>query len=267
MRRTSPAVLAGAAAVALLVAGCSSDGSGTASSTTSGSAGSTTSAAPTTEQQQLDLSRFGALPAVPSPEASTTTCDYPEATPAIKDNTPPATDGVSTQGTVDVAITTSQGPIQLVLDRGEAPCTVNSFTSLATQSYFDDTTCHRLTTTPGLEVLQCGDPSGQGNRGPGYEFANEYPTTAYPVGDPASSQPVVYPRGTVAMANAGPDTNGSQFFLVYADSVLPPQYTVFGTISEEGLATLDKVAAAGVATPGGDGAPNAEVTLETVVAQ
>ncbi|SNS23641.1 peptidylprolyl isomerase [Rhodococcoides kyotonense] len=264
MRRTSPVILAGAA-VALLVAGCSSDSSDTATSTTAASAVSSTSAAPTT-QQQLDLSRFGALPAVPTAEASTTTCDYPEATPAIKDNTAPATSGVSTEGVVDVAITTSQGPIELTLDRTEAPCTVNSFTSLASQSYFDDTSCHRLTTSPGLQVLQCGDPSGQGNRGPGYEFANEYPTTAYPAGDPAASQPVVYPRGTVAMANAGPDTNGSQFFLVYADSVLPPQYTVFGTISEQGLATLDKVAAAGVATPGGDGAPNAEVTLETVTA-
>lgn len=259
MRTTVLIVAAGAAA--LLVAGCSSDSSDTATPTTTQS---TTTAAATTTQAPLDMSLFGVLPEVPAPEASTTTCSYPEATPAIKDNTPPATDGVSTEGTVEVAITTSQGPIGLTLDRAEAPCTVNSFTSLASQAYFDDTICHRLTTTQGLQVLQCGDPSGNGNRGPGYEFANEYPTTAYPVGDPALSNPVVYPRGTIAMANAGPDTNGSQFFLVYADSVLPPQYTVFGTISEEGLATLDAVAAAGVSTPGDDGPPNAEVTLETV---
>lgn len=258
MRRIAALVALGGAA-ALLVAGCSSDSSDTASTTAT-----TTSAAATTTKAPLDLSQFEVLPAVPGPDASTTTCDYPEATPAIKENTPPATDGVSTVGTVDVSITTSQGPIGLTLDRAEAPCTVNSFTSLASQSYFDDTICHRLTTTEGLQVLQCGDPSGKGNRGPGYEFANEYPTTAYPAGDPALSSPVVYPRGTVAMANAGPDTNGSQFFLVYADSVLPPQYTVFGTISDEGLATLDAVAAAGVSTPGNDGAPNLPVTIETV---
>lgn len=162
-------------------------------------------------------------------------------------------------------MTTNQGPIGLVLDRAEAPCTVNSFESLASQGYFDDTNCHRLTTSAGLEVLQCGDPSGTGTRGPGYEFGNEYPTTAFEPDDPALSMPVVYPRGTVAMANAGADTNGSQFFLVYADSALPPQYTVFGTISDEGLATLDGIAAAGVSGGLNDGPPAAPVTIDTVV--
>ncbi|ORI22736.1 peptidylprolyl isomerase [Rhodococcus sp. 1168] len=260
---TRSALFAAAGAVAVLVAGCSSDTSGTATSTTTAVASTpkATSAAP---EPELDLRQFGALPAVPAPGAPTTSCDYPAATPAVRDNNPPPTDGVSAQGTVEVAMTTSQGPIGLTLDRTKAPCTVNSFTNLAAQGYFDDTPCHRLTTSPGLEVLQCGDPSGKGSRGPGYEYPNEYPTTVYPADDPAASTPVVFPRGTLAMANAGPDTNGSQFFLVYEDSVLPPQYTVFGTISAEGLATLDEVAAAGVATPGGDGAPNAAVTIQTV---
>lgn len=256
--RTTALLIAGTAA-ALLVAGCSSDTSDTATP-----AATTTASVPTTTQPPLDLSQFGVLPPVPASDASTTSCVYPESTPAIRENTAPTEYGVSTEGAVDVALATSQGPIGLVLDRAEAPCTVNSFVSLATQGYFDDTICHRLTTTEGLEVLQCGDPSGQGNRGPGYEFANEYPTTAYAIDDPAASSPVVYPRGTIAMANAGPDTNGSQFFLVYADSVLPPQYTVFGTIDEAGLATLDAVAAAGVSTPGNDGPPNAEVTIQSV---
>ncbi|ORI12364.1 peptidyl-prolyl cis-trans isomerase [Rhodococcus sp. 1163] len=259
---TRSALFVAAGAVAMLVAGCSSDTSGTATSTTT--AASTPKATSAAPEPELDLSQFGVLPAVPTPQAPTTTCDYPAATPAVRDNTPPPTADVPTQGTVEVAMTTSQGPIGLTLDRAEAPCTVNSFTNLAAQGYFDDTPCHRLTTSPGLKVLQCGDPSGKGSRGPGYEYPNEYPTTAFPADDPAASTPVVYPRGTVAMANAGPDTNGSQFFLVYEDSVLPPQYTVFGTISAEGLATLDKVAAAGVATPGGDGAPNAAVTIQTV---
>ena len=119
------------------------------------------------------------------------------------------------------------------LDNGKAPCTVNSFASLAQQGYFDNTPCHRLTTAPELGVLQCGDPSGTGTGGPGYRFPNEYPTNQYRLTDPALQVPVLYPRGTLAMANAGPGTNGSQFFLVYRDSMLPPTYTVFGTIDDD----------------------------------
>jgi peptidyl-prolyl cis-trans isomerase B (cyclophilin B) len=159
---------------------------------------------------------------------------------------------------------TSQGNVGLQLDNAKSPCTVNSFASLAQQGYFNDTPCHRLTTSPSLSVLQCGDPTGQGTGGPGYEFANEYPTDQYPQNDPGLQQPVVYPRGTLAMANAGPGTNGSQFFLVYADSQLPPQYTVFGTIDETGLATLDKIGDAGVEGGGPDGPPAQEVTIKTL---
>jgi peptidyl-prolyl cis-trans isomerase B (cyclophilin B) len=129
------------------------------------------------------------------------------------------------------------------------------------QKFFDDTQCHRLTTSPGLSVLQCGDARGDGTGGPGYQFADEYPADQYPPGDPALKKPVVYPRGTLAMANAGPNTNGSQFFMVYRNSQLPPAYTVFGTIDATGLATLDKIAAAGVAGGGDDGTPATEVTI------
>jgi peptidyl-prolyl cis-trans isomerase B (cyclophilin B) len=76
---------------------------------------------------------------------------------------------------------------------------------------------------------------------------------------------VLYPRGTLAMANAGPDTNGSQFFLVYKDSKLPPNYTVFGTIDETGLATLDKIAGSGVAGGGEDGKPATEVKVKSIL--
>jgi len=82
--------------------------------------------------------------------------------------------------------------------------------------------------------------------------------------DPAMTTPVVYPRGTLAMANSGPGTNGSQFYLVYADSFLPPTYTVFGTIDAKGLAALDKIAAGGVIGSTGDGKPATEVTIESV---
>ena len=132
---------------------------------------------------------------------------------------------------IGLTIVTDRGRIGLQLANNESPCTVTSFVSLAQQAYFDNTECHRLTTARALSVLQCGDPKGDGTGGPGYQFANEYPTAQYRPGDPALQQPVVYPRGTVAMANAGPGTNGSQFFMVYRDSLLPPNYTVFGTIN------------------------------------
>ncbi|RVW07192.1 peptidylprolyl isomerase [Prescottella agglutinans] len=257
MKRTALAAVG--LGVALVLTGCSNDSDGSSEATTSASTW-TTPAAPT-----VDMSRFGALPAVPAPTAPTVDCSYPAAGPAAKPAQAPNGTGVSDEGTATVALTTNEGPIGLTLDRAAAPCTVNSFVSLTQQGYFDGTPCHRLSTSPGLEMLQCGDPSGKGTGGPGYEFANEYPTTAYAPTDPAAQQPLVYPRGTVAMANAGPDTNGSQFFLVYADSVLPPQYTVFGTISEEGLTTLEKIAAAGDdgSMSAGGGAPNTPVTIET----
>ena len=105
----------------------------------------------------------------------------------------------------------------------------------------------------------------EGTGGPGYEFANEYPTNQYQPDDPQLQKPVMYPRGTLAMANAGPGTNGSQFFLVYKDSQLPPNYTVFGTIDETGLATLDKIAAGGVAGGGQDGKPQLDVQVKSIV--
>ena len=135
------------------------------------------------------------------------------------------------------------------MDAAKAPCTVNSLRSLAHFSYFDKTVCHRLT-SQSIFVLQCGDPSGDGTGGPGYRFADE------------NLEGATYPRGTVAMANSGPGTNGSQFFLVYKDSQLPPDYTPFGRITA-GLDVIDKVAAAG-STPPGDGEPKTAVTIQTL---
>ncbi|MGV8871162.1 MAG: peptidylprolyl isomerase [Rhodococcus sp. (in: high G+C Gram-positive bacteria)] len=261
MRRT-PAILMAVSATALTLAGCSSSAEPAATPATT-SASSSTTPATTTPRPALDLTRFGALPAVPQPTTDVVSCEYPTESPAAKDVNPPPTENVDVFGTVDVGLSTTAGPIDITLDRTQAPCAVNSVVSLVQQGYFDGSPCHRLTTSPGLEVLQCGDPSGSGRGGPGYSFANEYPTTAY-VNDPAQAEnPVVYPRGTLAMANAGPDTNGSQFFLVYADSVLPPQYTVFGTISESGLQTLDTIAAGGVTGGSEDGAPANPVIVES----
>jgi peptidyl-prolyl cis-trans isomerase B (cyclophilin B) len=210
-----------------------------------------------------------ALPPFVAPAGLGANCQYPPAEAASKKNTPPRSGKVPTDPPqISASMTTSQGNIGLQLDNAKAPCTVNSFASLAQQGYFNDTPCHRLTTTPGLSVLQCGDPTGKGTGGPGYGFVNEYPSDQYQPDDPALQSPVTYPRGTLAMANTGaPGSNGSQFFLVYKDSQLPPNYTAFGKIDATGLATLDKIAAGGV-VPGDrgsdDGAPKTAVQIKSL---
>jgi peptidyl-prolyl cis-trans isomerase B (cyclophilin B) len=165
---------------------------------------------------------------------------------------------------VSASMVTNQGHIGLLLANNESPCTVNSFASLAQQNFFDGTHCHRLTASPSSGILQCGDPGGDGTGGPGYQFANEYPTDQYKPDDPAAQESVTYPRGTLAMANSGPNSNGSQFFLVYKDTQLRPEYTIFGKIQQDGLATLDKIAKAGVAGGAEDGPPATEVTIKSV---
>ena len=252
----------GAAAIAAFVfKGDKADSSASASSSPT----STAAAAPGAPTQ---LVRGGPdqLPAFKAPADLGANCQYPAAGQKAKDVEPPKAGQVPTDpATISVSMATDQGNIGLILNNAEAPCTVNSFASLAQKGYFNDTVCHRLTTAPDLGVLQCGDPTASGSGGPGYSFANEYPTNQYGKDDPALQQPVLYPRGALAMANAGPDTNGSQFFLLYKDSKLPPNYTVFGTIDATGLATLDKIAKAGVAGGGQDGKPAAEVKVTSIL--
>jgi peptidyl-prolyl cis-trans isomerase B (cyclophilin B) len=194
----------------------------------------------------------GLLTAIPAQAAAPTTtsgpCGYtstPDDPPARPVSLPPDPAHTPDQGVVKVVVATNQGPMLLSLDRAKAPCTVQSFLHLAKSRFYDFTTCHRLTLYPTLKVLQCGDPSGTGEGGPGYSYKDELPTDLpnWP-GDTTGTRKV-YARGTLAMANAGPNTNGSQFFLVFADSRLRPEYTVFGSVDRLGLKTLDKVAAAG----------------------
>ncbi|AIK85306.1 isomerase [Corynebacterium glutamicum] len=211
----------------------------------------TSTTAETPDYQPLALTRTTAL-------GDSVTCEYPDAGEASKDVSKPATENVPATGTVTVNLTTAQGNIGMELDRSVSPCTVNAVEHMASEGYYNDTVCHRITTS-GIYVLQCGDPSGTGAGGPGFSFANEYPT------DEATdlTTPVIYERGTIAMANAGADTNGSQFFLNYEDSPLAPNYTYFGQITEEGLATLDAIAEVGTEGGTGDGAPAQEVRIES----
>ena len=169
---------------------------------------------------------------VASASPGTVSCTYVTASTPAKPVDPPNGNNVPATGKVAAVIQTNEGPITITMDRSKTPCTINSFLSLAEQKYFDATSCHRLVTS-GLLLLQCGDPTGTGTGGPGYTFRDETYSTD------------TFPAGTVAMANAGTNTNGSQFFLVYADTGLPPKYTVFGHMDAAGIAIIAKIAADG----------------------
>lgn len=151
-----------------------------------------------------------------------------------------------------LTLVTNCGEIKIQADGIKAPATVSTIGFLANSGYYDATLCHRLTTS-GIFVLQCGDPQGDGGGTPGFTFADEnLPTTTG----------MNYPKGTVAMANSGPNTNGSQFFLVYADTTLGPNYSVWGTITK-GLDIVEKVAALGTSSGGPDGAPLQSVEIRS----
>jgi cyclophilin family peptidyl-prolyl cis-trans isomerase len=199
-------------------------------------------------------------PAAPSTNADgTVTCTYApddSGNPNLTDvGTPPSPEATPAQGTSTLLMTTNQGDLTLTLDRAKAPCAAASFTYLASKSFFDGSSCHRMVNQPSFGVLQCGDPTGTGSGGPSYKYAEEV------------TAETTYPRGTIAMAKtSAPGTTGSQFFLCFVDTQLPPEYTVVGTVDEAGLAVLDTVAAAGNDSSNGegDGAPNTPVTISTL---
>ncbi|MGY1786288.1 peptidylprolyl isomerase [Geodermatophilus sp. SYSU D00698] len=190
--------------------------------------------------------------------APTVTCEWVAArsgNPYAVEVAPPD-DEVPAEGTAALRMSTSLGELTLTLDRAGAPCAAASMLHLAARGFFDGSSCHRQVDSEGLQVLQCGDPTGTGAGGPTYAFPTDVD------GDET------YPRGTVAMANSGQGLDGSQFFLVWGDSALPPDYTVVGTVDDGGLAVLDVVAANGNdgsldPSPGG-GAPTVPVTVTSM---
>ncbi|MFD7630624.1 peptidylprolyl isomerase [Streptomyces sp. NPDC059851] len=182
----------------------------------------------------------------------------PSAAPTPKQSPAPAM-AIDQKAKYTFALKTSAGDIKVEMDAAKTPETVNSFKALADKGFFDNTKCHRLTTS-GIYVLQCGDPEGTGMGGPGYTIADE---NLDALGKPNEQGQVIYPAGTVAMANTGrPHTGGSQFFLVYKDSPLAPSYTPFGKIDAAGLKALEEVAKAGTAEGGQDGAPKTAVVIQ-----
>ena len=179
-------------------------------------------------------------------------CGFVPAVPADRFKGIPVFNPVAAARPYTVVFHTTQGDITVKALTSAAPCTTFSFRFLIDHGYYNGTHCHRLTTQR-IYVLQCGDPTGTGSGGPGYSFNDENLAGA------------TYPAGTVAMANAGPNTNGSQFFFTWKDTTLHPNYTPFGVVVR-GLDVLQKIAAAGEDDQNnpGDGYPNLYVGLRDV---
>ena len=155
--------------------------------------------------------------------------------------------------TYTAIVSTNKGEFSIVLDQATAPIAVNNFVVLARYKYFDGTNCHRA--IPNF-VVQCGDPTATGSGGPGYQFADELPAAGS------------YKLGSIAMANSGPNTNGSQFFIITGDDGvnLPPNYTLFGQVTEGLDSTVPALNSAGNPDPAANGVPPAEpLIIDSVV--
>lgn len=172
------------------------------------------------------------------------------ATPKQWSSPPPMTIEPNKQYTA--TIKTSDGEMIAELYPKDAPITVNNFVFLSNQGFYNGVKFHRI--IKGF-MVQTGDPTGTGRGGPGYQFKDE------PVTRP-------YDRGTLAMANAGPNTNGSQFFIMHQNYPLPPNYTIFGKVTQ-GLDVLDKIANTPVTTgPGGErSVPTEDVRIQEITIQ
>jgi cyclophilin family peptidyl-prolyl cis-trans isomerase len=169
------------------------------------------------------------------------------ATEAKRAFTAPFKQCIDVTKTYTALIKTSKGDLTVQFDPIKAPGTVNNFVSLALNKYFDGITCHRI--IPSF-VVQCGDPTGSGNGGPGYKFADELPKAGE------------YKLGSLAMANSGPNSNGSQFFIISGAQgvALPPQYSLFGQVT----AGIDDTLKALDATGSAAGAPTEAVLIQSV---
>jgi peptidyl-prolyl cis-trans isomerase B (cyclophilin B) len=169
--------------------------------------------------------------------------------------------------TYTATVSTNRGPIVIKLANSKATCTVNSFVHLAETKFWDNTQCHRVSDSQGLYMLQCGDPTAKGTKTLSCSGANEAGTggPGYSFGD-ENLKGATYPAGTLAMANSGANTNGSQFFLVFQNTSLAASYTPFGTITS-GLDILQNVAKAGTSCTyagAGGGVPKDKVVINSV---
>lgn len=216
----------------------------------SGCSWENTPAAQEKEANTLALDKLKTeTPPQPTPKSTPPKPLPPQITPPMNKKqypTPPAmTLDVSKQYTATLA--TDKGNIKIRLNAEATPMTANNFVFLAREQFYDGTIFHR--TIPGF-MIQGGDPQGTGMGGPGYRFDDETFTGEYK-------------RGIVAMANAGPDTNGSQFFIMHADYPLPKNYVIFGEVTE-GLEVVDAIATAPTLPTGEKSKPVTPVMVKTV---
>ena len=207
----------------------------------------------------------------PSPSASATPSSSPSSTikpadcvdpapgkPSTKkyDAAPTLTFPAGSQVTMTLETTCGDLPIEMFTDK--APKTSGALVTLARDGYYDHSPCHRLT-TEGIFILQCGDPTGTGTGDPGFVLPDE---NTPPMSD--DGQTGLYPAGAVAMANKGSGTANAQFFLVYEDTQLPPNYTIVGTLDTDGLALVRQIAAGGTEDGASDGKPALGVVIDSV---
>lgn len=223
-------------------------GGGWAALSLLGDSGGDTTATPSAELDEAVTELAGEL-AAGEPIVDGCTEPVPTRADDITFDTAPAAGSEDPEA---LTLTTNCGDITIELLGDAAPATVASAAFLTQTGFYDATACHRLTTA-GIFVLQCGDPAGNGTGGPGYELPDE--------NLPAEGE-ANYPAGTVAMANAGPGTSGSQFFLVYEDTTLPAGYTIWGQVTD-GLDIVQAVAEAGTADGSGDGLPAQPIVIES----
>jgi peptidyl-prolyl cis-trans isomerase B (cyclophilin B) len=205
------------------------------------------SASASPSSQSLDIQKPVAAQARAATAADP--CGYTSAVPADRFKGIPTFNAAKAAQPYTATLLTTQGAITFRALTDKAPCTTYSFRFLAERFYYSLTHCHRLVTQR-IFVLQCGDPTGTGSGGPGYSFNDENLAGA------------TYPAGTVAMANAGPNTNGSQIFFVTKDTTLRPNYTPFGVVTR-GMDVLAKIDAGGEDDQNGpgDGYPNKYVNI------
>jgi peptidyl-prolyl cis-trans isomerase B (cyclophilin B) len=225
-------------AVLAIVLNSRSNDSATASPTPSDSASVSPSTSVSPSASASSSTTAKACATAPTPTTKTQTWSAPGG--STLPTTPPTF----------LKLATNCGDIVIEMDAAKAPKTTQSMAFLAAQGFYTDSDCFRLTVT-GLFVLQCGSPTNNGQGGPGYSVPDE---------NLPSAGTNNYPAGTVAMANAGPGTAGSQFFIVYKDTTLGPDYTIWGKVVS-GLDVVQKVAAAGVQTGAGAPAPNQKTVI------
>lgn len=237
-------VSAGIIALGLAMAACGSSADDVVSEST-GSEASAETAAPAATEAPVEP----ATPATPAPPAAGDCDDTfdPEVQVQSFDSAPPFC--LDPDVSYSATVTTSAGTIVIDLDQTAAPTAVNSFVFLARNNYFDDTVCHRIIQE---FVVQCGDPTATGTGGPGYSFPDELPEAGQ------------YQVGSIAMANSGPSTNGSQFFIITGanGAGLPPLYSLFGQVGPDGLAVVAEMNGRGSLDP--SGVPTEEVRIESV---